>query len=93
MLSPIRKGIKNGSFKKEWVHIYTDVATNSLKVKRLGKNVTASFHARNEIPNVNQTDGLLDKARNAIVAVSAMAGVSKIQWKDFVENLLASDRK
>ncbi len=56
-------------------HFYSDEATNSLIIKRIGKNVTASFHGRNEIPNVNQTDGLLDKARNLIVAVSAMAGM------------------
>lgn len=68
-------------------HFFKDHATSSFAVQREGKKVTASVHGRNETPNT-KTEGLLDKARNALVALGAMAGLSNPQWKSLVKGMV-----
>jgi hypothetical protein len=71
----------------EVAHFFDDDATSTFTVKRYGKKVTAAVHGRNEKPNTH-SDNLLDKARNAIVSVTALNGFSKLQWKQLVKGLI-----
>lgn len=73
----------------EVAHFFKDDATSSFGVERNRNKVTTHVHGRNEKPNTT-SDSLLDKARNALVALGAMAGLSNPQWKSLVKGLLES---
>ena len=47
----------------------------------------ATYSGRNEVPNT-EADNLLDKARNAVVAIGAMIGLSELQWEKLVKGLV-----
>jgi hypothetical protein len=68
-------------------HFFKDAATSTFAVERKGNQVIASVHGRNEEPNTN-TENVLDKVRNAIVAIGAMIGLSTPQWQSLVKGLL-----
>jgi hypothetical protein len=68
-------------------HFFDDAATSTFVVCRDGNAVIASVHGRNEKPNT-QADNLIDKARNAVTALTATAAFSKIQWKKLLEGLV-----
>lgn len=72
-------------------HFYTHHATSSFLVKRVGRTVHAEVHGRNEKPNTTEAENILDKARNAAVAVGAILGLHKPQWKALVKGILMKD--
>ncbi len=72
---------------EDTAHFFKDTATSSFSVERDGNEVTASVHGRNELPNT-EAEGIVDKIRNAVVAVGAMLGLSTPQWKSLVKGLL-----
>ncbi|MEJ7767530.1 MAG: hypothetical protein WKF89_06945 [Chitinophagaceae bacterium] len=67
-------------------HFFKDVATSSFAVQREDMKVTASVHGRNEVPNI-KTENFIDNARNVLVALGAMVGLSNPQWKSLVKGL------
>jgi hypothetical protein len=69
-------------------HFFAEGASSSFIIERQGQRVIASYHGRNELPNIKNA-GIVDKVRNAAVALSAMAGISELQWKAFLKGLLA----
>jgi len=71
----------------EVAHFFDDVATSSFVVSRNQNTVIAGVYGRNEIPNIN-IDKTVDKARNTVMALSAIAGFSKLQWKNLVTALI-----
>lgn len=70
-------------------HFLKEESTNSIVVIRQGTEVKAVVYARNEVPNTS-TSNVLDKVRNAVVAMTAILGFSNIQWKDLVKGLLST---
>lgn len=68
-------------------HFFKDDATSSFMVERKDTHVIASVHGRNEAPNTDARR-VLDKVRNALVALGAISGFSKPQWKSLVKGLL-----
>lgn len=68
-------------------HFFNDIATSTFIVQRCALQVSAEVHGRNEQPNTN-TENLIDKARNMLVAVGAILGLSEIQWKSLVKGLI-----
>ena len=77
---------------KSVAHFFSDKATSNFVIKRDGTFVTAAVYGRNEVPNT-EADNLLDKARNAVIGVSAIAGVSNAQWKSLTNGLLYYNEK
>ncbi len=73
---------------EETAHFFKTSATSTFIIRRIGTEVTASYHGRNEVPNV-ATDKAIDNVRNAIITSGALAGLSEVQWgvliKAFVE--------
>jgi hypothetical protein len=67
-------------------HFYTKEATSSFIVMRRSLFVYALERGRNEQPNA--TGGLANRIRNFVVALSAMIGLSKPQWKKLVNGFL-----
>ncbi len=68
-------------------HLYKADATSSFILFRSGNIVYAAEEGRNEIPNT-EVEKLSDKIRNAVVAFSAMMGLSIPQWKKLVKGIL-----
>lgn len=68
-------------------HFFDETATSSFAVQREGRKITVSVHGRNEVANTS-TESLLDKARNTLVAIGAMIGLSTPQWKSLVKGIL-----
>lgn len=71
-------------------HFFSDSATSSFIVKRSGTLVTAGVYGRNEKPNTG-AEKLVDKIRNTAVAIGAITGFSKLQWKSLVNALVARE--
>ncbi len=72
----------------ETAHFFTHDATSNFVVSRNGLMVKAEVYGRNEVPNISEAEGLLDKARNATIGATAAVGLSKIQWKSLVKGLI-----
>ena len=68
-------------------HFFRDDATSSFIIERNGRTIKAAVHGRNEVPNTTAKKPL-DKARNAVVALGAIAGLSNPQWKSLVKGIL-----
>jgi hypothetical protein len=73
--------------KDETAHFFSDESTSTFLVKREGTVVTASVFGRNEVPNTSASN-IIDKVRNQVVAATAIAGLSNIQWRSLVTGLL-----
>lgn len=71
-------------------HFFKDMATSTFIIRRKKNKVTASYHGRNEVPNIEYTK-LQDKIRNAVVSLAALAGFSEIQWTLFLNGLLRTE--
>lgn len=76
---------------KETAHFFHEQATSTFVAKREGRHVITGVYGRNEKPNTER-ENLGDKIRNAVVALGAMAGFSKLQWKSLVKGLVDTDR-
>lgn len=72
---------------QETEHFFTDEATSNFFVERKGRVVTAMVLGRNELPNTD-TPGVLNKIRNTVIAVAAMAGLNTPQWKALAKGIL-----
>jgi protein involved in polysaccharide export with SLBB domain len=68
-------------------HFFTGDASSTFSVLRKGNMVIAGVYGRNEKPNLNAKT-MVDKLRNAVVGVTAIAGLNKPQWKSLVLGLL-----
>ncbi len=71
-------------------HFFKDTATSTFQVKRIGSEVFAEVHGRNEQPNTD-TEHLTDNVRNTLVGTSAKIGFSFPQWKGLVTGLVKVD--
>jgi hypothetical protein len=74
--------------KEDVAHFFSEEASSTFSVIRQANTVTAAVHGRNEKPNV-ETENIIDKVRNVIVAATAIAGMNKPQWKNLVKGLLS----
>lgn len=71
-------------------HFFKEGASSSFIIKRTGNMVTASYHGRNEKPNLKEVP-LPDKIRNTLVATGALAGLSELQWTALIKGLLQKE--
>ena len=69
-------------------HFFKDEATSTFMVSRIGTEVLAEVHGRNEMPNTD-AKGLVDKIRNTVVGLGAKIGLSFPQWKVLVRAIVA----
>lgn len=72
---------------KEIAHFFREGATSTYMLTRKGKKIIATYHGRNELPNINKPD-ITGKIRNALVAIAAICGISEIQWRYFLKGLI-----
>ncbi len=76
--------------KEDTAHFFSSDSSSSFLVKREGRKVTAGVHGRNEKPNAD-ADKLVDKIRNTVVAIGAITGFSKLQWKSLVNGIVKKE--
>lgn len=69
-------------------HFFTTSATSTLIIQRAGNTVTASYHGRNEKPNI-ETGDTATNIRNGMVAFGAIIGLSKVQWTALIKGFLS----
>lgn len=69
-------------------HFFTDAASSTFIIERMNNLVLATYHGRNEVPNV-ETGKVEDNVRNAAVSAGAMAGLSEVQWLALIKAFLA----
>ena len=77
--------------KTSTAHFFKEDATSTFIIKLKGNTITASYHGRNEVPNVKNVS-IIDKIRNTLVAAGAAIGLSEIQWNALVKGLLEMDK-
>jgi hypothetical protein len=71
-------------------HFFEDKASSTFMVAR-GKNIVqAEIHGRNELPNIHE-ETRLDSLRNAVMALGAILGFSKFQWKKLVKGIVKKE--
>lgn len=76
---------------EETAHFYTEGSTSEFCGGRSGNVVYGWVMARGEEPNVKEATGWMDKLRNMVVGITARAGMSEIQWEQFIQSMLESD--
>jgi hypothetical protein len=77
---------------KDTAHFFMGNATSTFIIRRHGNEVTASYHGRNELPNVS-TGNKVDNFRNAMITSGAMAGLSELQWHTLIKAFLEEGKK
>ena len=73
---------------EEVAHFFKDEATSTFMVSRIGTEVLAEMHGRNEMANTDSA-GVIDRIRNVAVGLGAKIGFSYPQWKVLVESLVS----
>jgi hypothetical protein len=75
------------SEEKKAAHFFDTDATSTFSIERKKRKVIAAVNGRNEKPNTH-VKNLATVIRNFCVALAAMAGLNKPQWKKLVKGLL-----
>lgn len=70
----------------EIAHFYSKDSTSNFTVTREGKKITAGIYDRNI--KLNKDANPLDKTRDLLVGLGAIAGFSKLQWDKLAKGLL-----
>jgi len=68
-------------------HFFKEMATSTLQVQRINKNVNAFYYGRNEVINLD-VDSLSDKIRNLFIGIGAKLGASFPQWKSLLKGIM-----
>lgn len=69
-------------------HFFSSKSSSSFIVQRTNLRLQAQILGRNESPNT-EVEGVVDKLRNAVVAIGAITGIANLQWTSLVHGLLA----
>ncbi|MFI5129819.1 MAG: hypothetical protein ACHQFX_07515 [Chitinophagales bacterium] len=71
----------------EVAHFFSPDSTSTFSIERNNKIVIASVNGRNETPNT-KTKSFWAGIRNLLVALGAMIGLNKSQWKKLAKGLI-----
>ena len=70
-------------------HFFSNNATSTFVVERRGKHMAAYYYGRNESANTDA--GVVDAARNTVVAIAAWMGLSDAQWANIITGFIELD--
>ena len=68
-------------------HFFDERATSTFRVAQKGLCITAAVYGRNEISNTD-SPSVIDNVRNAVIAIGAQLGGSRIQWKSLAKGII-----
>jgi hypothetical protein len=71
----------------ETAHFFSNEATSTFSLVRNNNRVTVSVSGRNERPNTD-THNFITGIRNVIIALGAMIGFNKPQWKSLAKGII-----
>jgi len=71
----------------EVAHFFSPDSTSTFSIERSNNLVIASVNGRNETPNT-ESKSLWARIRNFMVALGAMIGMNKSQWKKLAKGLI-----
>ena len=74
--------------KNEVAHFFSADATSTFCIEQKGNKVKAAVYGRNEKPNTKKAFGPVTILRNLLIALAAMMGFNKPQWKSLVTGLM-----
>ena len=77
------------SEKNETAHFYSKEATSTFIITRENSKLISWIIDRNLLPNT-EPRSLVDKVRDVVVGISAIAGFSKVQWQGLADCLIDS---
>ena len=77
--------------KNETSHFYSKEATSSFIICRENSQLISRIVDRNLLPNT-ESGSLVDKVRDVVVGVSAIAGLSKLQWQQLANGLIKNQK-
>ena len=75
---------------REVAHFFTRDATSTFCVEMQGTHIKAAVYGRNEKPNT-QVSRLMTRLKNLLIAIGAMIGFNKPQWKSLVKGWLKNN--
>lgn len=82
----VRPAVPPFAEKKETAHFFSKESTSSFSVIRNNNKITVSVMGRNETPNTD-TANPLTWVRNVMIAIGAMIGLNKPQWKKLAKGI------
>ncbi|MBC7948930.1 MAG: hypothetical protein H7Y42_13660 [Chitinophagaceae bacterium] len=83
----VRPAVPPFASDREIAHFFSPEATSTFCIERTKTKLRAAVYGRNEKPNTNAST-LWAKIRNLGVAIGAMVGLNKSQWKSLVKGLV-----
>jgi hypothetical protein len=83
----VRPSAAPGYTAAKTAHFFSSQATSTFSVIRNSSRVTVSISGRNEKPNTDTKD-FLSYIRNVIVALGAMIGLNKPEWKSLAKGII-----
>ncbi|GHE44563.1 hypothetical protein [Sphingobacterium griseoflavum] len=75
--------------RNEVAHFFKPTSSSTIEIEVRELALHANYFGRNEEPNTG-SDLFLENARNSIIGIGAMFGLSYPQWKKLVDGLLSS---
>ena len=72
-------------------HFLKEGASSTFIISLKDNTVLAYYFGRNESPNTNEENSVLENVRNEVVAFGALAGLSNLQWKALLKGLLGPE--
>lgn len=78
------------SEKNETAHFYSKEATSSFIIIRENSKLISWIVDRNLLPNT-ESGSLVDKVRDVVVGVSAIAAFSNVQWQGLADGLIENE--
>jgi len=88
-LCAMRLGPTNAPGRGETAHFFKDTASSTFIIRRVGNEVIAEYHGRNEVPNTDM-EHTTDNIRNAIITSGALAGLSELQWQALIKAFISA---
>ena len=74
-------------------HFFTSESRNNFCLRKEAAALAVYVIGLHEKPNVSETDGVIEKARNLAAANFGWLGFQKIEWKTFCENFLDNGKR
>jgi hypothetical protein len=79
---------KEADEKKSTSHFFTSEATNNFCLRKKDSALAVYVIGLHEKPNLTESEGVLEAARNAATTALGWLGFQKIEWQTFCENFL-----
>lgn len=92
-VAPTYDPTENSADKAETSHFFTSDSRNNFCLQKKDSSLAVYVIGLYEKPNVSETGGIIESARNMATAGFGWLGFQKIEWKTFCENFLENGKR